>query len=610
VTGLDPAVERAILRCLQREPSERPASALAVAASLPGGDPLAAALAAGETPSPEMVADAGGEGGLHPALAVGLLVFCLVGLVVVAMLTGRETWLSRAPMAKPASVLADRAQQIIADLGYPDAPADREFGLWHPGRDHAEHLRESATSPEEWDRALGERPTPLRFWYRQSPRPLVSWAENGRVFFTNPPLRISGMTNLILDAEGRLLTFFRIPPQKDDSAGPGPAVDWSTAFAAAGLSFEEFSEVAPTWLPEAYCEDRVAWEGTYPDQEQPTVTVVACSYRGRPVYFDVIHPWDQPWRMQVYEPEPATRIAAVFSVLMVLSIIVGAAYLARRNLRMGRGDKRGALRLSLFVFSIVLIHRLLRADHVPDVGDEFNLIMRQLQEGVLVAFLFWLVYLAIEPLVRRHWPQLLVSWNRLLAGRFRDPLVGSRLLIGVAVGVLLHSVYRLEGALAQWLELESAEPVWVSNVSHAARDIAAKLIDLIMAGLAPVVVVLFFLVLFRVLFRRRWLAVAGVVLMFGLMGSLGSESMVLAIVFGLLEVGLAVFCLVRFGFLAGAAAYLTGNLLSQFPLPAHLSAWYAQPSWIALALLGALLLFAFHASLGGRALLKPETLDS
>src|SRR5439155_5305524 len=45
VRDLDPVIERAILRCLEREPSRRPASALAVAASLPGGDPLAAALA-------------------------------------------------------------------------------------------------------------------------------------------------------------------------------------------------------------------------------------------------------------------------------------------------------------------------------------------------------------------------------------------------------------------------------------------------------------------------------------------------------------------------------------------------------------------------------------
>src|SRR6202034_2064411 len=55
VKELDPAVESAILRCLDPEPSKRPASALAVAARLPGGDPLAAALAAGETPSPQMV---------------------------------------------------------------------------------------------------------------------------------------------------------------------------------------------------------------------------------------------------------------------------------------------------------------------------------------------------------------------------------------------------------------------------------------------------------------------------------------------------------------------------------------------------------------------------
>ena len=59
VRDLDPGVERVILRCLDRDPDRRPASALVVAAALPGGDPLAAALAAGETPSPEVLAAAG-----------------------------------------------------------------------------------------------------------------------------------------------------------------------------------------------------------------------------------------------------------------------------------------------------------------------------------------------------------------------------------------------------------------------------------------------------------------------------------------------------------------------------------------------------------------------
>ena len=70
VKELDPAVERVILRCLRPDPRHRPASALAVAAALPGGDPLAAALAAGETPSPEMVAAAGETEGRRPVVAL------------------------------------------------------------------------------------------------------------------------------------------------------------------------------------------------------------------------------------------------------------------------------------------------------------------------------------------------------------------------------------------------------------------------------------------------------------------------------------------------------------------------------------------------------------
>ena len=45
VEGIDPAVERTVLHCLEKSPTDRPASVLAVSAALPGGDPLAAALA-------------------------------------------------------------------------------------------------------------------------------------------------------------------------------------------------------------------------------------------------------------------------------------------------------------------------------------------------------------------------------------------------------------------------------------------------------------------------------------------------------------------------------------------------------------------------------------
>ena len=73
VRNLDPAVDRVIAGCLDPEPLKRPKSALVVAAALPGGDPLAAVLEAGETPSPEMVAAAGSKDAMKPWLALTCL---------------------------------------------------------------------------------------------------------------------------------------------------------------------------------------------------------------------------------------------------------------------------------------------------------------------------------------------------------------------------------------------------------------------------------------------------------------------------------------------------------------------------------------------------------
>src|SRR5258708_7598551 len=77
VKDLDPVVEKVIDRCIEKDPSLRPSSALQVAAALPVGDPIAAALAAGETPSPEMVPAAPTEGALKPAIAAGLFALFL-----------------------------------------------------------------------------------------------------------------------------------------------------------------------------------------------------------------------------------------------------------------------------------------------------------------------------------------------------------------------------------------------------------------------------------------------------------------------------------------------------------------------------------------------------
>src|SRR5512139_3164991 len=78
--GMDPVVERLIRRCMERDPNARPGSVAHLSLALPGGDPLAAAIAAGETPSPEMVAASGSKEGLRPWIAWSCLAFVVLGM--------------------------------------------------------------------------------------------------------------------------------------------------------------------------------------------------------------------------------------------------------------------------------------------------------------------------------------------------------------------------------------------------------------------------------------------------------------------------------------------------------------------------------------------------
>ncbi len=169
IRDMDPAVERAILRCLQPDPRMRPASALAVAAALPGGDPLAAALAAGETPSPEVVAAAGDNEALRPAVAIAALAGVAVALAAYLILAPPIRQASMVPLENPPEVLAAKARDIVRQLGYAGKPTD--YAESYDSLDgYTDYMQKKVRGLSEWDRLLATRPSSFVFLYRQSPR--------------------------------------------------------------------------------------------------------------------------------------------------------------------------------------------------------------------------------------------------------------------------------------------------------------------------------------------------------------------------------------------------------------------------------------------------------
>src|SRR4051812_15409697 len=198
VRDLDPAVERVILRCLEPDPALRPGSALAVAAALPGGDPLAAALAAGETPSPEMVAAAGERSAFSPAIGLSLFAAVIAGLLAIAVLSDRILLTAKIPLEKSVDALEDRAREIIAALGFTEKPADTARGILQLP-DYLLYVQRTDPSATRWNGLSNPYFPTLRFWYRTSPRNLEPNAPLWRPAFDDPPLNVTNMRLVVTD---------------------------------------------------------------------------------------------------------------------------------------------------------------------------------------------------------------------------------------------------------------------------------------------------------------------------------------------------------------------------------------------------------------------------
>jgi hypothetical protein len=257
----------------------------------------------------------------------------------------------------------------------------------------------------------------------------------------------------------------------------------------------------------------------------------------------------------------------------------------------------------------ILAARWIVSEHHVPTAWEMALFDMFVGATLYSAALLWILYLAIEPSVRRRWPHTLVSWTRIVAGRWRDPLVGRELLIGCATGCTIASLYLLAVVAPSWVGYPRAMLTDAPDVFLPAQSFVSgvlfSLFEAIFSSLA------FFCLAFflRLLLRNAHLTMIVWTVIVGSAQSLNTMSQSWWISAPLIVIALVCMYLVmiRAGWVPLFVGRFVGNLLLLCPLTFDSSTWYAGVGYAALFVIGAIASYGFWTSLGGRPIVHAST---
>ena len=329
-------------------------------------------------------------------------------------------------------MLQERAREILAQAGHDRKPADSLFAF-EANRDYLEDVlrREASgaadgtsfgTTPTERDPLLVP-PEPGAAGAAERSASIGSWLED-------PPNSTPGMARVGLDPDGRLISLLVVPGERTPPGPAAPEPDWEPLLRATGVDATSLVPVPPEWAPPVFADRRAAWTGSWPGKPDVPLRIEAAAAGGKPVSLRIVAPWTRPAEEPAAADEASgIELAGSMRVFASGVVVVAAGFVALRNVRRGRGDRRGALRLALYLGAVRMLW-FLGAHHVASTGRVRPVHRRTSPTPCCSVGLAYVFYLAIEPYARRLWPRMLVSWVRILDGRFRDPLVGRDLLVG------------------------------------------------------------------------------------------------------------------------------------------------------------------------------------
>jgi serine/threonine-protein kinase len=227
-----------------------------------------------------------------------------------------------------------------------------------------------------------------------------------------------------------------------------------------------------------------------------------------------------------------------------------------------------------------------------------------LSTGFFVSGVTWMLYLALEPWVRRRWPQAIISWSRLLSGQFRDPLVGRDVLFGVMLGVVWILIFAVRNI--QETRMGAAPGLGSSEFLTGGREALGQWLTQIPGSILSTLFFFFLLLGLKALLRKDWLAAIVFVCIYALPIGLSSAYVAVELPTQILAYAVALLIVYRFGLVPLACAIFTINMLGNIPLTSDLSAWYFTDSVLALLSIVALAGWGFYHSLGGEPIWRPE----
>ena len=602
VRDVDPRVERATLLCLESDPARRPLSAEALAATLPGGDALAAAIAAGRTPSPELVAAArSGQEGLSPAMAWACLAGLIAGVALVTAIAPRTRLIPALAIPEPAVAMAARAHTVLREAGIPAASGDRAFG-YQEDETAVERIAAHDRSRSRWDSLRFAHPPIVTFWYRESPADLLPAAPAYQVEYDDPPL--ANGAGVRLDVNGRLL---RLDAPPSSSWPPVvAALNPGALFRAAGLDTADFRPTRSEAAPAAAGDQRMTYLGTDRATDGRPLRVELVAFHGRPVSFVV----EEVTRS--IAADPSAHTISVVRQFIRPTLFLGALFigvwLARRNLRAGRGDAKRALRVAGVMMGLRVAAWAIGSHYTP--GSLTAQLMSAIAWGLYDLAYCWASYVAVEPYMRRLWPHVLTTWVRLLDGQHADARVGRDVLVGCLGGVLIALAVAGHQAAPALFGAPPGRPDNVGFVEDqlvallGLRHQVAGLFGLWRSNIITTFGFVVILVMARLLLRHAGLAVLAAGLIFVPLALPRGEFVALNVALAMISTGLLLFLMVRFGLLAATVALLVHTVLEAAPLGMGVGSWPTSRTVIALALVMGVGLYAFARAQGERGALR------